>query len=305
MANGDIRYTRETSYNMGPGFCDTLLYRVKGKRRQPRALGKATSEAQARVNERNAIMNLNRIVNANFEDGRDLYITLTFDEAHYPATRAEVRLLMRNFLRRVKRAHVALNILSNNAFEAVREFKYLYVIEGGDGKRMHPHLLMTGGLSESRIRELWGMADIVNVRTLQASSNGFEALSAYLTKQGRINGEHRWYGSRNLERTGYAELNAGISAEATDELARAIEDINAGVGKGVETTEERYAPVESRYPGYYMSEAEAIYIEQFREWVIHIKLYRRDTDPGRREAKRRRSEAAELRRMRERYAEVV
>lgn len=300
MANGEIRYSREVSYNMGLPFCDTTLYRVKGKRRQPRALGKPTSEAQARVNERNAQMTFVRYANANFEEGRDHYITLTFDEGHRPATREEARRHASNFLRRVKRAwdrlkgdpstRVTGTLAQDDAEKGGRVFKYLYVIEGGDGKRIHIHLLMTGGLTEARIRELWGKAEILNVRTLQASDKGYEALSVYLTKQGRLDGEHRWYGSRNLDKPEAAELNAGISAEDMDELARSIEDINAGVGIGVHTTAERYAPVEERYPGYYMAEAEAIRIEQFREWVIHVKLYRKDSAPGKREAKRRRIE---------------
>lgn len=290
MGKGEIRYSREASYNMGLPFCDTTIYRVKGKRRQPRALGKPTSAAQEKINERNARMAFQRSANANFRDGEDSFVTLTFDEAHKPATREAARHIMTNFLRRAKRAW------ARATGREGRELKYLYVIEGGDGKRIHIHLLMTGGLSEAVVRELWGMAEIVNLRTLQANDRGFEALSVYLTKQGRLSGEHRWYGSRNLDKPACAELNGQISAEDTERLAREIGDINAGVGVGVKTTAERFAPVEERYPGYYLAEAEAIWIEEFREWVIHLKLYRRDSEPGKRETKRRRLEVNALRR---------
>lgn len=285
--SGEIRYSRETSYNMGLDYCDTVLFKVKGQRRGKRSLGKPTSEAQAVVNERNARMNLLRLVNANFREGKDLYITLTFDEAHRPDTRADAKRLTDNFIRRMKRAWDKAGFIS--------PFKWLYVIEGADGKRLHVHLLMSGGLSEACIRRLWGMADIVNVKILQASDKGYEALSVYLTKQGRLTGEHRWYASRTMERPGYAELNAGISADDMEELAHAIEDINADRDKGVKTTAERYSPVESRYPGYFLAEAEAVWLEQFREWVIHIKLYRKDSAVGVREAKRRRLEERCLR----------
>ena len=288
--SGEIRYSRETSYNMGLDYCDTVLFKVRGHRRGKRSLGKPTSEAQAVVNERNARMNLLRTINANFKEGRDLYVTLTFDKAHGPDTRSDAKTVMGKFLRRVKWAWIKL--------QSLLPFKWLYVIEGGDGKRIHIHLLMTGGLSAEKIKELWGMAEIVNVKVLQASEKGYEALSVYLTKQGRLMGEHRWYSSRNMDKPGYAELNAGISSDAMEELAHAIEDIRAKKDEGIVPTGERYAPVESRYPGYFLANADAVYLEQFKEWVIHIKLYRKDSPVGVKEAKRRRAEERYLRDMR-------
>ena len=285
----NITYSRETSYNMGLDFCDTILFKVRGRRRGRRSLGKPTSEAQAVVNERNARMKFARSANANFKEGRDLYVTFTFDEYHYPATRSQAKALTDKFLRRMKWAWKKLD----NGLP----FKWLYVIEGDDGKRIHIHMLMTGGLPHDSIKRLWGMSDIVNVRILQASDKGYEALSVYLTKQGRLTGEHRYYCSRNMDTPEYAELNCGISADDMEDLARTIEDINIGAGKGEATTAQRYAPVESRYPGYYLAEAQAVYLEQFHEWVIHIKLYHKDSQPGRRETKRRRAEERYLRDM--------
>ena len=279
---GRITYSRETAYNMGLDYCDTLLFKVRGPRRGRRSLGKPTSEAQAVVNERNARMTFLRLSNANFLEGRDLYVTLTFDKYHCPKTRIEAKALMDKYIRRLKWAWKKLN----NGLP----FKWLYVIEGDDGKRIHVHILMTGGLAADVIKHLWGMADIVNVRVLQSSGKGYEGLSVYLTKQGRLTGEHRYFASRNMDKPECAEINTGISADDMEELARSIEDINAGVGIGEQTTAQRYAPVENRYPGYFLAEADAVYLESFKEWVIHIKLYRKDTPTGVAEAKRRRAE---------------
>lgn len=278
----EIRYTRETGYNMGQPYCDTVLFAVRGPRKGRRSLGKPTSAAQEVVNERNARKHFMRVANANFEDGRDIKVDLTFDEASVPATRKECKRLTDNFLRRLKRAWKSRGI--------DRELRYLYVIEGSDGKRFHVHLLMTGGMGYVELRSLWGMADIVNVRTLQANQNGFEALSVYLTKQGKLaDGEHRWYGSRNLVKPDYEERNAKIPMDEVAELGEYIQR-ELEVGVGVIPTEERYAPIEERYPGYFCSEAEAKYIEQFKEWVISFQLYRWDTPAGERETKRRRLE---------------
>lgn len=296
-----IEYSRETGYNMGLEYCDTILYRVRCKPKQRRALGKPTSEAQAVVNERNMKLNFKRVLHANFLEGRDLYVTLTFREGENPATRADAKRAADNFWRRVKRAWEKRGVSTWEIRHHKGErlpLKYLYVIEGGDGKRIHIHLAMTGGLAWQEIKVLWGMADEVNVKILQGSKNGMEALSRYLTKQGGLaKGEHHWYGSRNLSKPDYGERDNRISRETMEELADVIEDINAGKGEGVIPTGERYAPIEERYPGYYLAEAEAVYVEQFKEWILHIQLYRQDTEAGKQEKKRR---AAELRQIKAR-----
>ena len=301
-----IEYSRETGYNMGMEYCDTILYRVRCKPKQRRALGKPTSETQAVVNERNMKLNFKRVLHANFLEGRDLYVTLTFREGENPATRADAKRAADNFWRRVKRAWEKRGAstweIQHHKGEKL-PLKYLYVIEGGDGKRIHIHLAMTGGLAWQEIKVLWGMADEVNVKILQGSKNGMEALSRYLTKQGGLaKGEHHWYGSRNLSKPDYGERDNRISRETMEELADVIEDINAGKGEGVIPTDERYAPIEERYPGYYLAEAEAVYVEQFKEWVLHIQLYRQDTEAGKLEKKRRAAELRQIKARREKFS---
>lgn len=284
----EIRFTRETGYNMGQAYCDTLLFAVRGPRKGRRSLGKPTSAAQEVVNERNAKKNFARLANANFEEERDNFMHLTFDEGHKPETRSQCKRLTDNFLRRVKRAWARKGI--------ERDLRYLYVIEGADGKRFHVHMLMTGGLSRKEIKALWGMAMFVNVDTLQASEKGFEALSVYVTKQGKLaDGEHRWYGSRNLVKPDYEELNARIPMSEVEELGDYIANVMEAE-RGNVTTAERMAPIEERYPGYFCAEAEAKYIETFREWVIHIQLYRKDTPAGIAEEKRRKQEKKDIER---------
>ncbi len=278
----DIRWARETGYNMGQPYCDTVLFPVRGPKKGRRTLGKPTTPAQEEINEKHAKMHFARMANANFQEERDVVVHLTFDKHHLPATRKDCKHEIDKFLRRVKRAWV------RRGFEP--DLRYLYVIEGEDGKRLHSHMLMTGGLTVSEIRELWGKADIVNVDPLQAGQKGYEALANYLTKQGKLaDGEHRWYGSRNLVKPDYEERNAHIPMSDVEELGEYIQNV-MDAGKGDIPTAERYAPIEEMYPGYFCAEAEAKYIEQFRDWIIHVKLYRKDTRAGVIEAKRRRDE---------------
>lgn len=282
----EIRYSRETGYNMGQEYCDTLLFAVRGPKRGRRSLGRPTSDAQEQINERNARMHFSRLANANFKDGVDVLVHLTFATGHLPETRKACKRVMDNFMRRVKRAW--------ERHDFGRDLQYLYVIEGSDGKRLHVHMLMSGGMDAREIKALWGMADIVNVDTLQAGQKGYEALSVYLTKQGKLSdGEHRWYGSRNLVKPDYEERNARIPMAEVDELGDYIANVMDAQAGSVSTTE-RMAPIEERYPGYYCAEAEAKYIERFKEWVIHIQLYRKDTPAGVAEKKRRRQEEKEI-----------
>lgn len=283
----EIRFSRETGYNIGQAYCDTILFAVRGPKKGRRSLGKPTSAAQEVVNERNARMHFSRVANANFEDGRDVLVHLTFDKQNLPETRKDCKRVVDNFTRRIKRAWEKL--------ETDRELRYLYVIEGSDGKRLHVHMLMTGGMDAREIRRIWGMAEIVNVDPLQAGQKGYEALSVYLTKQGKLaDGEHRWYGSRNLAKPDYEERNAKIPMSEVEELGDYIANVMTAE-EGRVTTEERMRPIEERYPGYFCAEAEAKYIEQFREWVIHVQLYRQDTTAGVAEKKRRRLEEKALR----------
>lgn len=282
----EIRYSRETGYNMGQEYCDTLLFAVRGPKRGRRSLGRPTSDAQEQINERNARMHFSRMANTNFEDGVDVLVHLTFAPRYLPETRKACKRVMDNFMRRVKRAW--------ERHDFGRDLRYLYVIEGSDGKRLHVHMLMLGGMDAREIKALWGMADIVNVDTLQAGQKGYEALSVYLTKQGKLSdGEHRWYGSRNLVKPDYEERNARIPMAEVDELGDYIANVMDAQAGSVSTTE-RMAPIEERYPGYYCAEAEAKYIERFKEWVIHIQLYRKDTPAGVAEKKRRRQEEKEI-----------
>ena len=284
--SGKVRFARETTYNMGLEYCDTTICKVVGNRRARRSAAKPSRECQEILNEKNARLKFQRYANANFADGRDVCVHLTFDNGHKPESRAACKAIMDKFIRRVKYAWAKAQI--------EQQLRWLYVIEGEDGKRIHVHMLMTGGLAAAKIKKLWGMAMIVNVDTLQAGQQGFAALGVYLTKQGKLaDGEHRWYGSRNLIDPLKEELNAKIPMDEVAELGEYIQnELEAGVD--VISTAERYAPIEERYPGYYLSEATAKYLEQFREWVIHIQLYRKDTPAGEMETKRRSREESKI-----------
>ena len=101
---GTIRFSRESMYNAGMEYCDTAIYTVKAPRKARRKLGKPSRPCQEALNERNAKLRLKRLIEANFTEGKDIFVTFTFDKGHKPETRAEARKLFTNFLRRLRRA---------------------------------------------------------------------------------------------------------------------------------------------------------------------------------------------------------
>lgn len=279
---GMIRFSRETMCNAGMEYCDTSIYTVKAPRNVRRKLGKPSRPCQEALNERNAKLRLKRLIEANFTEGKDIFVTFTFDKGHRPETRAEARKLFVNFIRRLRRAWKAMGIDG--------EPRGLYVLEGKDGGHIHIHVVMSCGMDYVTIKELWGMALFVNVKILQGVEGGFDPLSKYLSKQGKLaDGERRWYRFGDLAEPSCEELNAKIPLDDVAELGRYIQD-EMYTGEGEISTSERFAPVESRYPGYFCAEAEAKYLEEFREWVIHVRLYRQDTPCGVEESDRRKRE---------------
>ena len=145
-----------------------------------RARKAVTREAQRRLNDRNAVRKLVRVVACNFGRG-DLMVTLTYGEGwdavegRHDFTR--VQWDVRNFIRRVRSARERAGL---------DELKYVYSIEGFRGEeeeeaseapplpgvleaapevivrglrvspRPHVHMILSGGLEREAIEGLWG-----------------------------------------------------------------------------------------------------------------------------------------------------
>ena len=172
-----------------------------------RAKQRITPEAQRRLNEKNAVKKLVRKVNANF-DASDMALTLTY--AGEPPNLERAKKDMQNYIRRIKNLRKKKDL---------PELKYIYTIEyTGEGgrikKRVHHHLIMSGGLTRDKAEMLWPMG-YANSKRLQPDEHGLEALARYMVKEpaapkkakpaatsppsseeGRA--PRRWYASKNL-----------------------------------------------------------------------------------------------------------
>ena len=227
-----VRY-RTKSYRSGslleieahPMLPERITRIVKGS--------KPTSEAQQKLNQRNAERRLVRLAEANFGEN-DFYFTGTLEGPDLPDWQA-MQKLVKAFIRRWNRAR---------ARKGLENGKYIYVLEGhedGDRKkRLHWHALLEGGLDRTEIKALWshGRSRCDELET--RGPEGLLPLSKYLCKNPQ--GKRRWCASKNLKQPAISWADKKISARA----ARRIADERAA----------SCAALEAIYPGYEVLDVE-------------------------------------------------
>lgn len=177
---------------------DTLVltvYPILGRsdRAKAEAARKAMSrERQNRYNRERARRRLALLMDANF--GRnDLHVTLTYRGT--PPDYEQARKDVRNYLRAVKRMREKAGL---------PEMKYIYVLEeeGGDGekRRIHVHLMMSGGISREALEEKWGRGYANCDRLQPEEGNGLMELARYFTKLEQEKHRRAWSASKNLRK---------------------------------------------------------------------------------------------------------
>lgn len=146
-----------------------------------------TSDVQTALNERNRQHRFYDLVHANFTD-RDIFQTLTYDDAHMPDTPEAAQKNMQNYFRRIK------SLCKKRGVDAPR---YLYVTERGESTgRIHHHIFLACELSRDEIEAAWGKG-YANSRRMEFGENGVEGLVKYSLKSG----VHR--PDENDEKVGY------------------------------------------------------------------------------------------------------
>ena len=218
-----------------------------------------TSEAQARLNQRNAERRLIRLAEANFGE-QDFYFTGTIEGPDLPSWR-DMQKLAKNFIRRWNRARTKAGLESG---------KYIYVIEGHDGgdrkKRLHWHALLEGGLGRATIKKLWdkGRSRVDELDT--HGPGGLVPLMKYLSKGPQ--GKRRWAASKNLKKPQISWADRKINART----ARRIADERATSS----------AALEKLYPGYTVQEIEVRTNPYIAGCYIYATMRRKGgTDHGR------------------------
>lgn len=179
-------YYREKQYVCGD-YIDVQVYPVYAKPGQRRSKAKPSSEVQEKLNAENSKKHFIRTVHTNFTN-RDYAVHLTYADAFMPQDAERAKKDIQNFLKKLKRRYKALE----------KELKYVWVAEiGVRSRRMHFHVIVSGGLSRDEIEELWGFG-YANAKRLRFNEHGIAGLASYMTKQKLL--FKSWSGSRNLKK---------------------------------------------------------------------------------------------------------
>lgn len=223
--------------------------------RQARTVKKMqpTSDAQKKLNQRNAEKRLLRLAETNFGEN-DYYFTGTIEGPDLPGWK-DMQNLARNFLRRWNRAREKAGLENG---------KYIYVIEGHDDgdkkKRLHWHALLEGGLDRKAIKDLWDKGRS-RVDELDARGpEGLMPLMKYLSKGPQ--GKRRWAASKNLKKPAVSWADRKINART----ARKIADERAASS----------AALERLYPGYAVVDVEVRTNPYIPGCYIYARMRRND-----------------------------
>jgi len=178
---------------------------IREKRRKP------TCMAQKRLNDRNAVKRVIRLINANF-DNRHLWGTFTYNMDNLPVSEEQAKRDMQNYIRRLKRYAEK---------HGLKELKYVYVTEYSEDeekgkKRVHHHIVMN--FPDRDIAEkLWKNGGRTQTRRLQPDDYGLEGLARYITKDPK--GSKRYTCSRNLDKPKVFEAYSQFTKRRAEKMA--------------------------------------------------------------------------------------
>lgn len=162
-------------------------------------------EAQEKLNIIKAQEKCVRFSNANFITGRDIWITLTYDDENLPTTIEEADRNIKNYISRCK---------SYCQRNGLPELKYIYATQFGEGRKHHHVILSIADLNAAE--QLWTtqserakkrknpfynmrLMGRTNTRRLQDDDNGLEGLARYISRESSKNKKKFCY-SRNLKK---------------------------------------------------------------------------------------------------------
>lgn len=226
-------------------YLEVEIYPItKQERRQPRKKKeKVTVPKQRNLNDKNSKKYLIRKTHANFTDD-DLFLTFTYNAKHLPSSHEETKRDMTNYLRSVDRYRKK---------NSLPKLKWIAVIEYGEGRRIHHHIIMSG--MDRDIAEGFWKKGRANANRLKADENGYEGLVRYITKDPQ--GKRRWSCSRNLEEPVIRVNDNKYSKRKAEKLANAPDDS---------------ITFEKLYPGYVLTECKANFNDINAGTYLYIKM---------------------------------
>lgn len=203
---------------------------------------------QQKLNIKNAVKKLIRLVNTNFWLG-DLLIHGTYRPDEMPESEKEVLKDIQNYFRRISRYRKK---------HGLPPLKYIYVIECSGSGKWHWHGIMSA-MDRNIAEELWKHGDFVNADRFQPTTQtGGEAFAKYISKKPM--GKRRWNCSKNLKQPTVKTKSSGYTRRGIARIARERAD------------DTRYW--ERKYKGYRLVSVTPVYNEFNGWWYIYVKMYK-------------------------------
>lgn len=177
---------------------------------------KESIPAQKRLNSKNAVKFLTRLVHTNFTE-QDLCIDLSFNDDCLPANRADAIRKVKNYIKRLRNRRAKLGL---------DELRYVYVVSswGEDGRetRIHVHMIMSG-MDRDLAEQIWGHGR-ANTQRLQFDEFGAEEKVVYIAGQAVGHNVRTWACSQNLQRPEAIISDKAVTDKETETIARNPED---------------------------------------------------------------------------------
>lgn len=255
---------------------------------QPKAKG--TTEAQKKYNDNKALKELVYIINENF-DSTDNILTLTFKPENAPQDEEELRRLVNNYFRRLKRLRkkelqrvtkLLEALPDDEIFDSQRKeleikkakleepFKSVYTKEQVEYQRgpykgcknYHPHIFITGGIDRDKLEELWPFGARCNADRFQPERFGPETMAKYMMKDPK--GFRRFSCSRNISRA-YKQPRVKNARFSAGHLAKLSQE---------RCDDKQYW--EKKYPGYRFVRSFPRFNEYNCHWYLTVVMYAGD-----------------------------
>lgn len=148
----------------------TYYYAARADKKEGSRRNKAnkTTEAQKKVNSRQAVKKLTWTLNENF-DGTSLYVTWSFAKENRPAGKEELRAVIDKLLRDLRRSYKAAGDI----------LKYVWVAEVGERGAAHVHMVLNA-IELSILKKCWDKGWI-DIKPLDDSGQ-YRKLASYFMK---------------------------------------------------------------------------------------------------------------------------
>ncbi|MEY9980487.1 hypothetical protein [Lysinibacillus sp. RC79] len=182
---------------------------------------KESSQAQKNLNDKNTKKHVTRLINANFRNYEDVWLTYTYPEGKMPSDFEQAKKDMTNLIRRMK------NWLKKRDQYKDFELKYIYVTEHTrDGSKVRAHHHMVTNFPNRDIAEgLWNCGGRTQSRRLQSDDFGFEGMARYITKEKGSKTMKRYTPSRNLKQPDVTVADTKLTRRRAGKIAK--EEISA------------------------------------------------------------------------------